>query len=220
MIEFKTQFVYLLAFAVGFNFLFDKLKSFSCTTNHFLDENLWARHFMYFVPLFFVIVLFTSNNSNLSQLPDFQRYYKLLMVTCIMYMVFLLLVRCEVQAVLLIGALMVLLYCIYSEIAYTKLKLKSTSTECLDEEEANKIQGIVFSLEKSFMFILYLTAGVLLFGVVTYIGRQTLDHNSDWSWWRFWFGTETCGSKKYQGHEHSLLINFGYGIAKLIGVKK
>lgn len=220
-IEFKTQFVYLLAFAVGFNFLFDKLKAFSCTTDHFLESHVWARHFMYFVPMFFVIVLFTNNNSNLAQLPDFQRYYKLLSVTAIMYLIFLLLIRCEVQVVLLIGALMVILYCIYSEITYTKLKLtnKDKNNESLDQIETEKVQKTVDSLEKAFIFVLGLCGILVCFGVISYLGRQSMDHGGNWSWAKFWFGTERCGSRRYT-RPGSLVVNFGHGLARLVGYKK
>jgi len=208
----QDEFIYIIAFAVGFNFLFDKLKSFSCTADKYMTQYLLLRHWFYFLPVFFITVVFTNNNYILKDVPDFQRYYKLLLITLCVYLLFLCMVRCNIWFLFVFSVLSMIAYCIYSESTYVKIQIKNRNEN--DETDETFLKW----LRATFRTLIVISLLILVVGVVVYIGKQSQDHNGEWSWVRFWLGVEKCAGDKGNNKDYTVLQNLKYGLLRIVGV--
>ncbi len=92
----------LLFLLASLNFMFGRLKEFSCETQELL-KTVWVRHAFNMAGLFFVLVIFTRSSPVLS--PP-----KLFGMVFVLYSLFLVICRCDARFLAVILALLVAIF--------------------------------------------------------------------------------------------------------------
>lgn len=190
--------VYVL---VAINFLFNKLKDFSCHVQNIASDSLLVKHGLNLIGVFFVIVIFTRSTPIKPVL--------LVMVTFLMYGFFILITRCDYRFLFLFLAIMVLVMYLEAEKSYSKsLIRKNESIDVKKEEEYIR----KYSLAQNVLHICSVT--VVLIGVIVYIGSHSREYRREWSWFKFWWGSKAC---KGNGTpiKKSLMMDFVEGLKRL-----
>lgn len=180
---------------VALNFLFNKLKDFSCHAQNIVHRHLILKHVLNLIGVFFVIVLFTRNTPIR---PPF-----LVLLTCLMYLLFMLMTRCDYRLLGVFLVLMIVMMYIEAEKSYRK-KHESHDAAAITEMRLTKAQSI----------IQVLSVIVIIIGVIVYIGQRSREYADVWSWKTFWVGIRKC---KGNGSpiEKPIAVDFMEGIQRL-----
>lgn len=195
--------VLLLCFLVSVNFLMGKVKDFSCHTQTWLTDNLVAKHSFNLVAVFFVIVLFTRSspiNPNL-----------ILFITFVMYAFFICITKCEYR--FLATFLLVMFVAFYIEAMKSYLKR-------LDKKNGEK-NVFVDKLSKIGTILQYVALGIIIIGVVVYMGQRSREYGETWTWIMFWFGNNDKGCLGNGLPKHlkrSIPIDFVDGLRRILGM--
>ena len=166
-----TEGLLLVSFLVCINFLVNHLKEFSCSMQSLLSDTILVKHGFNIVAIFFALVLFSRYNA----MPP----HIIIAITFAMYVIFLLLMRCDYRFVLLFIATMLVVFYIEAEKNYRY------SRKIIHDEEKKKLTRIQLALQcASLVFV--------VIGVVIYIGQHSREFKKGWSWFKFWFGSSEC----------------------------
>ncbi len=184
----------LVYFLVAINFLFNKMKDFSCHVQTIVNENLLVKHGLNILGVFFLLVLFTRST------PVKPMY--LILGTFIMYAFFMLITKCDYRF------LGVFLLCMFVVFYLESDKLYKASKNSAQKDEIAK------KYEKMQLAIQAFSCIVVLVGFVIYLGQHAREYKRNWDWRAFWLGVHKCAGNG--SREKSLVEDFSAGIKRLI----
>lgn len=166
--------IYLLVLAISGNFIAETL---GCKTQKLLTENMYAKHIIIILILYFSIGFTTSDNDNpIHPMTIFK-------MTIIIYILFLFFIKLNLYFTIIVFTLLTLCYINLTFIDYYK-KTDSDNKNLILYHE--KIQKILYILIPIFIFI----------GFTLYFKKQYNDHYDNWSILLFFFGIVKCKSLK------------------------
>ncbi len=190
----------IIYFIVALNFLFNKLKDFSCNVQGIWNNHMSFRHILNIIAVFFLLVLFTRSTPIAP--------YRLVIVTFLMYIFFILITRCEFTFLMIFLACMISVFYLEADKVY-KLSLNPPNKE----EIKKNIEKIQLIIQISSLIIVFI-------GVIVYIGQHVREFGDEWDWKLFWFGVTKCaGDGVPMPVKKSLLNNTGLGIKKIFNIK-
>lgn len=177
--------VYIL---VALNFMFNKLKDFSCHIQTWHANSLISRHSFNLIGTYFVIVLFTRSTPIHPLL--------LFALTFGMYAFFLLVTRCDHRFLLAFVIFMCGIFAIESYKNYYK-----------DPEQNKNLTHVQTALQiTSFL--------IVLAGFIIYVGQKSREYPT-WKWRKFWLGTKKCKGNQLAKHlQKTLLRDFADGVKR------
>ena len=164
--------IFLLLLAVSGGFISE---TFGCKTQEMLTNNMFAKHFVIILILYFTIN-FTNNDESIH--PS----YMIRMVLFI-YILFLLFTKMNIQFTIVVFCLLTVAYINSTFIDYYT---KNTP------DDKNKID----SLQKNQEIIYILIIILIIIGFGFYFHKQYKEHSKSWSTIKFIFGVNKCDSKK------------------------
>lgn len=165
--------ILIISFLVCINFLFNKVKDFSCNTQSLLHDNLLAKHSFNFLAVFFLLVLFARSSP--------MTPWWLLVLTLLMYVVFILITRCDYRFLIIFLGIMFVVFFIEADKNY------KYSIQKIDDKQKKDLTQIQFYLQ-------CVSLGIVVIGVLVYMGQHSREFKNDWSWTKFWFGVATCAN--------------------------
>lgn len=188
--------VILVYFLVAINFLFNKMKDFSCHVQGIVNENMFVKHGINILGVFFLLVLFTRSTP---MPPSF-----LVGATFVMYGFFMVITKCYYTY--LGGFLLCMAVVFYLE-AQKNYEISK------DPAKASEIKK---KYEKP-QFVLHGISMVLVFiGFFVYLGQHSREYKRGWSWKKFWLGVKTCANNGVPGSPKPMLTDIGEGLKRLV----
>ena len=163
----------IIYFIIALSFLFGRLKDFSCHIQTIGDNNMLVKHGLNILCVFFVIVIFTRMK------PLHPMF--LIAATIVMYMFFLLVIRCEYRFLAIFVACITVVFYIEA--------MKSFKIKDLQEPEKTKVKEKYETIQLVIQAVSFVTVVV---GVVVYIGQHKREFGKKWSWTKFWLGIPNC----------------------------
>lgn len=190
--------ILIVYFLVAINFLFNRLKDFSCHTQTWLTKNLIAKHLFNIAAIFFVIVLFTRSNP--------VHPIILIILTFAMYAFFMVITRCDHRFLTVFLVSMVIVFLIEAYKSYYKQKDKETNTE---DPYRQKVL-LATQLTVQVMSIL-----IVFFGFFVYVGQKSREYPK-WNWNKFWLGVHKCKGNSLSHKLHrDVFTDFLHGIKRI-----
>lgn len=191
--------VYML---VAVNFMFARLKDFSCNVSALVTGNMAVKHGLNLVATFFVLVLLTKSTPPIHPLL-------LVGLTVAMYAFFMLITRCDYRFLAAFVVLTTVVFYIEAS------KMYAVKTKRADETE----EGVQTKFTRAQVALQVLSFACVLLGTLVYIGQHTREYSRDWSWYKFWVGKPACAGNGT--FDASLGVNLVDGLARLfkVGVK-
>jgi hypothetical protein len=192
----------LATLLVCLNFLFSRMKDFSCSTQALLGDNLLAKHAFNVLAIFFMLVLFTRSTP---LQPSF-----LILAVMIMYAFFLMITKCDSR--FLVAFLVCMTIVFYIE-ADKNWRFRSPDKDPAPETPARQGHGLqghgqgpssgsgsgssqgqvtkrdFILLQFCIELVSFVVVGV---GVLVYMGQHSREFVNDWSWSSFWLGVNKC----------------------------
>ena len=156
--------LYLLVFC---NFTKETL---TCRLSHVLDTNMYAKHFVTFMLLFFLVIIVDPDNSEKGILANFGW-------TALIYVLYMVTTRVSFPIMVILVLIMMVMY-ILSKIAKHKLEQKK-------EEEYKTLK-----LAQNILFIILIIFGVV--GFLIYFVEKSREYKGKFSFLKFLFGTPVC----------------------------
>ncbi len=188
----------IVYFIVALNFLFNKLKDFSCSVQGVWNNHVSFRHFLNIIGVFFLLVLFTRTN------PIAPHW--LIIATFLMYLFFILITRCDFKFVMIFLLCMIIVFYLEAHKVYQKTLDLPTK-----EEDKKNIEKIQLSIQ---LFSLI----IVIIGVVVYIGQHVREFGKEWNWSLFWFGVQKCTGDSVPVSK-SLLSDINLGFKQILSSK-
>lgn len=171
--------IIIVYFLVAINFMFNRLKDFSCHTQNLLTDNLIAKHAFNLASVFFVIVLFTRNNPIHPGM--------LILFTFLLYMLFMIITRCEYRFLIIFLVCMIIVFFIEATKSYYKQKEKQ-SQKAVEKVEISELQRELVRVQ---LIIHTLSLFIVCIGFLVYVGQKSREY-PNWSWKKFWLGSGQC----------------------------
>ena len=162
-----TDSILLVTFLVSINFLFNRLKDFSCGTQRLFSENVFAKHSFNVAAVFFVLVLFMRSEP-LHPLI-------IIVLTFAIYAFFILVSKSDSR--FLVGFLVCMVVVFYLE-AWKNYQKKK-------KEEVKQITQYQLTVQ-------IIGTVLILIGVLVYMGQHSREYKKNWNWSKFWFGLPSC----------------------------
>lgn len=192
--------ILIIYFLVAINFLFNRLKDFSCHTQTWLNDNLIAKHMFNIAAIFFVIVLFTRSNP----------IHPMIIVglTIVMYMFFIVVTKCDYRFLSLFIASMVVVFFIEAYKSYNKSLQQRplTKEDSVRENELIKLQLIVQIISFIIVFV----------GFFVYVGQKSREY-PNWKWSKFFIGLNKCkGNALEKKLKRSVMQDLLGGLRRII----
>lgn len=153
-----------------------------CRLSNVLDNNMYAKHFMTFLLLFFLVILIDPKNADKDMLTNFG-------FTVLIYVIFIITTRVSFPIMLLIIILLLVSY-ILSSIAKKK------------KEENNEEEYKKYKLVQNILFIIIIVLGSL--GFIIYLIEKYREYKSNFSILKFIFGNPVC--RKFTPNEAKILF--------------
>jgi membrane-bound ClpP family serine protease len=185
--------ILIIYFLVAVNFLFNRLKDFSCHTQTWLTKNLIAKHLFNVAAIFFVIVLFTRSKPI--------HPIALIILTFVMYGFFMIITRCDHRFLAVFLISMVIVFLIEAYKSYYKEK------QYYIERQKNFLttQLIVQIFSILIVFI----------GFFVYLGQKSREYPK-WNWRKFWLGVEKCkGNSLARKLQKDVFTDLLHGIKRI-----
>lgn len=186
--------ILLATLLVCINFLFNRLKDFSCSTQALLNDNLLAKHAFNILAIFFVLVLFTRS-APLE--PKF-----ILLLVMLMYVFFIMITKCDYRFLVLFLILMGIVFYMEAdknwrfrgEKFFFFSSASANKTAGADAEEEERKTGNLTKRDVIFaqFWVELFSLIVVLIGVIVYMGQHSREFVEDWSWKSFWLGVNKC----------------------------
>jgi len=156
--------LYLLIFC-NFN-----KETLGCRLIQLLDNNMYVKHLMTFLLLFFLVVLIDPKNSDKNLLHNFG-------LSIMIYILFIITSRVSLPIMIIIVILLVVIY-IISNIAKKK------------KEENKEDEYKRYKLAQNIIFIILMT--LALFGIILYGIEKSEEYKGNFSFLTFIFGNPVC----------------------------
>ena len=177
----RTTGLMVLFMIVGLNFMFGRLKDFSCETQAMLKDNLWARHAFNLAGVYFVLVLFTRTRPLVA--PPV-----LAGIAVALYACFLVICRCDSRFLVAFIVLLVALFYVESELAWRRRDREPGAAEQSSPAQLGQLLSAQLALQAA--------AGVVAgLGFMVYLGQHWREYGggkASWSWTTFYFGSNEC----------------------------
>lgn len=167
--------LYLLVFC---NFTKETL---GCRLTHVLDTNMYAKHFVTFLLLFFLVIIIDPDNSEKSIITNFGW-------TIVVYVIYMFTTRVSFPVMIILVNIMMIMY-ILSKLAKNKLAEKK-------EEEYKKLK-----LVQNVLYIILIILGIG--GFLIYFVEKYREYKGQFSLLKFIFGNPVC--RKFTPKEAKLL---------------
>lgn len=205
--------IIMVYFLVAINFMINRMKDFSCHAQNLLDTNLTAKHAFNLASIFFVIVLFTRMNPIHPTL--------LVIMTCVLYMFFMIITRCEYRFLIMFLICMVVVFFIEATKAY--YKHKENETRKYTSAAAITTQKQLQEMQTTLIKIQYMTHALsILFvfiGFLVYLGQKSREY-PDWSWNKFWMGVGQCETNGIPKRlKRNVLHDVLHGVKRIVTTK-
>jgi hypothetical protein len=159
--------LYLLVFC---NFTKETM---GCRLSNVLDNNMYAKHFISFLLLFFLVIIIDPENSEKSILINFG-------LTIVIYMLYMITTRVSFPIMIMMLIIMMIMY-ILSKLSKKKLEEKK-------EDEYNNLK-----LTQNILFIIFIILGSIGFSMYFY--EKYREYEGKFSVLKFIFGNPVC--RKY-----------------------
>jgi hypothetical protein len=159
--------LYLLVFC---NFTKETM---GCRLSNVLDNNMYAKHFISFLLLFFLVIIIDPENSEKSILINFG-------LTIVIYMLYMMTTRVSFPIMIILLIITMIIY-ILSKLAKKKLEEKK-------EDEYNNLK-----LTQNILFIIFIILGGIGFSLYFY--EKYMEYKGKFSILKFIFGNPVC--RKY-----------------------
>lgn len=189
-----TEGMLITYFLVIVNFLFNRLKDFSCHTQKLLTD-VYMKHVFNMFAIFFTIVLFTRST------PIHPVY--VVGVTFMMYLFFMMITRCQKYFLLFFLVIMTIIFFLESIKSYNKSKSKDPKIN--KEKTYSRVQFILQMISIVVVligFVWYIVLKrkelstkldkVLLDKSLTDEMRAAMTDKYSWGWMKFFFSKESC----------------------------
>lgn len=191
--------IILVYFLVAINFLFNKMKDFSCHVQDIVNDNLFAKHGLNILAVFFLLVLFTRSTP---MAPWF-----LIAATFVMYAFFMVITKC--QYMFLGGFLLCMFVVFYLEAQKSYEVSKDPQNTDAIKKKYEKPQIVLHAISLVLVFI----------GFLVYLGQHSREYKNNWNWLTFWLGVSKCSGNGVPGKPKSLLGDVSDGLKRLAGKK-
>ncbi len=191
--------ILLLYFLVPLNFLFNKAKDFSCPAQKIMKKNMYMKHILIVLSIFFIIVYFIRSNP----IPP----YYVFVLTIGLYMIFVLVTRCDHNMLIMFILIMIAVFYLEAEKVWRKTK----------EDKEPKQTVIIKNIELVQLILQILSFVVIIIGVIIYIGKNSNEFGNDFTWIKFWFGEKVCKNNKIKT---TFRTNFKKGVLNIIKYRK
>lgn len=190
--------VILVYFLVTINFLFNRMKDFSCHVQNIIHNNQFAKHGLNIFAVFFLLVLFTRSTP---MPPSF-----LVGATFVMYGFFMLITKCHYAY--LTGFLICMAVVFYLEAK------KNYEVQSKSPDETLEIKK---KYEKPQLLLQGISILVVFVGFFVYLGQHSREFNTSWSWKKFWLGIKHCAGNGSPGtQKQSHFHYFSKGVKRLL----
>jgi len=195
----------IVYFLVALNFLFNRLKDFSCHTQTWLTNNIAAKHVFNLAAIFFVIVLFTRSTPI--------HPLVIIVLTMSMYALFMVITKCDYRFIGAFVAAMTLVFLIESYKNYYKHKYTNTNSTVQEQERHEILHKKLLALQ----VIIQLISLILIFvGFFVYVGQKSREYPK-WKWSVFWLGAVKCkGNSLAKRLKRTVVQDFVDGIKKIV----
>lgn len=162
----SSKSIFVLYLIISGNFL---ANLFGCRIQETLNSNMWVKHLLGFMTMYFFVVLVDSK-SKLSDSPSKQMLY-----TMLFYSVFILTTRMDYKwwIAFIVGLSAIYILQVYKD------------HEKTDEKEKKKI-------ETAQKYISYILSGVILIGFLIYFGKKKTEYSENFEYLTFLFGKTEC----------------------------
>lgn len=184
----------VIYFLVALNFLFNKLKDYSCHVQRIYNTNLFIRHGINIISTFFLLVIFTRSN------PIDPRM--IVLATFLIYIFFMVISRCHYMFLGLFIVMMSIIFYLEASKVYDVSK-KKEQKEQIEKWYAN----IQFQLNILSFIIIFI-------GLIVYIGQHAIEYKDSWDWGKFWMGVKSCAGNG--SYEDNIFTDFTRGIERII----
>jgi hypothetical protein len=161
--------VFLLLLAISGNFIAETL---GCQTQKLLTNNMYVKHFMTFMILYFTINLSNSHNHP----------YENFKVSLSIWVLFILFTRMHLELTIVVFLLLSVLYIIDVYISHYTYQKNKDNTHMID-----KLKNTYNHLKK-LLFIL------IIIGFILYFIDKRKEYSKDWNTMKFIFGNKSCKS--------------------------
>lgn len=188
--------VILVYFLVAINFLFNKMKDFSCHVQTIVSENLLVKHGLNVLAVFFLLVLFTRSTP---MPPAF-----LVGSTFAMYAFFMVITKCEYK--FLGGFLACMAVVFYLEARKNYEISRSPDRADVIKKKYERPQLALHGLSMVLVFV----------GFLVYVGQHSREYRGSWDWGRFWLGVSKCAGNGAPGAAKPLLKDVADGIRRIV----
>lgn len=180
-----TESMLIVYFMVIVNFLFNRLKDFSCHAQKLLSD-VYMKHVFNLFAIFFTIVLFTRST------PIHPIYVSL--VTLLMYVFFMLITRCHKYFLVTFLVLMVIIFYLESIKSYNKSKSKDPKVN--KEKTLTRTQFILQMVSVAvvmigFMYYYMLKKQEFAAKLAKAVTEKEVQKYT-WSMWKFFVNKESC----------------------------
>ena len=187
--------IILVYFLVAINFLFNKMKDFSCHVQGIVNDNLFVKHGLNVLGVFFLLVLFTRSTP---MPPAF-----LVGSTFVMYGFFMVITKCYYTY--LAGFLVCMAVVFYLE---AQKNYEASKDPARADEIKKKYEGpqLVFH---------GISLILVIVGFLVYLGQHSREYKKDWNWGKFWLGVAKCAGNGDPGSPKPLLKDLSDGVNRL-----
>lgn len=174
---------------IAVNFLFSRLKDFSCTTQRILTENVLMRHAFNLLAVFFLLIIFSKDQT-------FHPFTLIILTLCIACF-FIMMSRCDFRFIVVFFMIVATIFYIQADKNYRR------SQKTIHDEDIAKITKLQLYLEVLCVIIVFV-------GSIVYLGQHVNEYKQDWKWSKFLFGVVKCVGNGTQSH--SIMRDFMTGL--------
>lgn len=187
--------IILVYFLVAINFLFNKMKDFSCHVQGIVNDSLLVKHGLNVLAVFFLLVLFTRSTP---MPPAF-----LVGSTFVMYGFFMVITKCYYTYLAGFLLCMVVVFYIEAQKNYEVSKYPQRAEEIKKRYERPQ-------------FVMHAISMVLvLVGFLVYLGQHSREYKKGWDWGKFWLGVKECAGNGDPGSPKPVLKDIADGVKRM-----
>ena len=166
--------IFLFIFVISGNYLGQLL---GCRLIYLLNENIITKHILGFITLFLTLAFTIDINTSL---------VKLFNISCILYILFIL----SSKTTKYINYLLIFIFLISFIIQLYKDRLKKK--KIINKINKNEKQHLEY-IEKYNNYIVKIIIGLLIIGLLIYIGEQKRSYKENFNYYTFFVGEINCG---------------------------
>lgn len=172
--------IFIFILIISANFL---AEIFPCRLQNALRNNMFFKHlFGLFTMIFFVVLSSGIENKNILNIVS---------SSCLLYILFILITKCQIYAFFIILFFLGITYIIN----ILKQQEMESSKKNATEEDSNK-DNDKYAIYDNIIYVLYILIMVfILLGVVLYMGEKKIEYKKDFDYITFFIGKPVCRGK-------------------------